>query len=121
MRRDEAFLLDMVIHARFPVDMARTYTLQAFIRDKKLQLSAQKALEIIGEASRKVSKEYKQSHTNIPWHDWIELRNTFVHQYFRIDIAELWEGVNQISLEVIDHIEPLIPPAGDTPDTGSAH
>lgn len=121
MRRDEAFLLDMIIHARFLVDMSRSNTLQTFIRDKKLQLSAQKALEIIGEASCKVSKEFKLNHTDIPWNDWIELRNTFVHQYFRIDNAELWEGVNQISLEVIEYIEPLIPPANDTPATGNVH
>ncbi|MBK6765382.1 MAG: DUF86 domain-containing protein [bacterium] len=88
MRRDEAFLLDMVIHARFLAELSARSTLPEFIKDKQGQLSAQKALEIKGEASRKTSTEYERTHPSIPWQDWIDLRSAFVHQYFRIDTAE---------------------------------
>jgi len=116
MRRDEAFLLDIVIHARFLAEMCSRTTSQDFFSDKQRQLSAQKALEIIGEASRKISADYKRSHAGVPWQDWIELRNAFVHQYFRIDTAELWEAVQQTHKDALEYIEPLVPPPADSHD-----
>ena len=38
-----------------------------YTQDKKLRLAVERALEIIGEAARRVSETYRQAHPEIPW------------------------------------------------------
>ena len=63
-------------------------------------------ITIIGEASRQISKPYKESHPDIPWSLIIGMRNKLMHQYFGVDYEALWETLttdipelkNQITL-----------------------
>jgi uncharacterized protein with HEPN domain len=110
MRRDEAFLLDILQHARFVVRETSSASFEEFVRDQRFRLSLQKAMEIIGEAARKITKEFKREHPEIPWTDWIDLRHEFVHEYFRIDLAELWHAATIIAPQIVELIAPLVPP-----------
>jgi uncharacterized protein with HEPN domain len=47
--------------------------------------------EIIGEASKNVSKEIKENYPNIPWEEMYRLRNRISHEYFGIDYEILWD------------------------------
>jgi uncharacterized protein with HEPN domain len=75
-----------------------------------MRLSVQKALEIVGEASRKISAEFKRNHPEIPWKDRIDLRHELIHEYFRVDTAELSHSATLVVPGIIEMIEPLVPP-----------
>ena len=47
-------------------------------------------LEIIGEASNKLSLDFIQSTSSIPWAKIIGLRNFIIHEYFGIDDYAIW-------------------------------
>ena len=47
-------------------------------------------LEIIGEASNRLSKKLLQETSNIPWARVIGLRNLVIHEYFGIDDLTIW-------------------------------
>lgn len=47
-------------------------------------------IEIIGEASNRVSAEIKQNSENIPWTKLRGIRNRIVHDYFGIDYKIIW-------------------------------
>ena len=47
--------------------------------------------QIIGEASRQLSEEFKKDNSNIEWRRIIGLRNIIIHEYFDIDIENIWE------------------------------
>lgn len=47
-------------------------------------------LEIIGEASNRLSQELLQANTDIPWARIIGLRNLVIHEYFGIDDKAIW-------------------------------
>lgn len=50
-------------------------------------------LQIIGEAANAVSLEFRQEHKTIPWKKIVAMRNLLVHQYFGIDLQEVWDTV----------------------------
>jgi uncharacterized protein with HEPN domain len=52
-------------------------------------------LEIIGEASSKISKKLENDYPKIPWREIIALRNMVAHEYFRVDVAEVWITIQQ--------------------------
>lgn len=51
-------------------------------------------LEIIGEASRHLSDDFQQEHSEIPWHAIIGMRNRIAHDYLNIDLKVVWEAVH---------------------------
>lgn len=61
--------------------------------DRLLVLGLIKSVEIIGEAASKMSKDYQKAHPEIPWSAIIAMRNTLIHNYFNIDLDEVWSTV----------------------------
>jgi uncharacterized protein with HEPN domain len=67
-------------------------------------------IEIVGEAARNISTEFKATHPEIPWSGIISMRNRLVHEYFRVSSERVWEVVNKDIPALIVLIEPLVPP-----------
>lgn len=66
----------------------------AFMKDKSIEdlrsnimldRAVTRSLEIMGEASKKVSKEYQKKHPSLPWREMSDTRNRIIHFYFGID------------------------------------
>lgn len=53
-----------------------------------------KNIEIIGEASRMLSEDFKSSHMEIPWRAISNMRNFLVHKYFNVDSNTIWEVIH---------------------------
>ena len=89
MRRDDAWLLDMLLAARRAVRFAAPLTFSEFENDDLHQLAILKSVEIIGEAASRISEETKAKHPDIPWAEIIGMRNRLVHGYFatQLDIV----------------------------------
>ena len=47
---------------------------------------------IIGEASTKLSASFQETHSDIPFHQIIGLRNKIVHAYWIIDTKVIWDA-----------------------------
>ena len=110
MRRDDAWLLDMLLAARRAVRFAAPLTFSEFENDDLHQLAILKSVEIIGEAASRISEETKAGHPDIPWAEIIGLRNRLVHAYFAIQLDIVWQTVQEDLPPLIAQIEPLVPP-----------
>ncbi|CAN5901572.1 hypothetical protein BH23ACT11_BH23ACT11_21010 [soil metagenome] len=64
-------------------------------------LALTRLLEILGEASAKISPGLKTRHPEVPWRDVADTRNLVVHEYFDVDM----EIVKAI---IEDDLSPLI-------------
>ena len=110
MRRDDAWLLDMLLAARDVVDFARGRTRDDLNTDRQLVLSLVKSIEIIGEAAARISQETREAHPDIPWPKIVAMRNRLVHAYFEINLRRVWEVVQNDVPDLIALLEPLVPP-----------
>lgn len=52
-----------------------------------------KLIEIIGEATYKITKDLKNSHAEIPWSVMESMRHVLVHDYYRISHEKLWNTI----------------------------
>lgn len=52
-----------------------------------------KLIEIIGEATYKLTKEFRTSTPSIPWKMMEGMRHVLVHDYYRISPDKLWDTV----------------------------
>lgn len=82
----------------------------AFLRDLKLQLAIERSVEIIGEASRRISDEFKQAHPEIPWKRIIAQRNVLIHEYDDVKQERMWLVATVHIPALIPQREALLPP-----------
>ena len=114
--RDAAYLWDMLETAKTIRDFIAATSFNNYLQDRKLQLAVERALEIIGEAARRISEPYRQTHAEIPWQSIIAQRNVLAHEYGEIKQELIWKVATIRIPELITLLEPLIPPS--PPDTG---
>lgn len=53
-----------------------------------------KNIEIIGEASRMLTEDFKLLHTEVEWLQISNMRNFLVHEYFRVDSDTIWAVIH---------------------------
>jgi uncharacterized protein with HEPN domain len=95
------------------LEHSKGVTLEKFQGDEVLQNALMHLLQIIGEAARKVSDEFKIVHPEVPWADIVGLRHRLVHEYFRIIPEKVWKAVERDVPALLPMLEPLVPPPDD--------
>jgi uncharacterized protein with HEPN domain len=78
-------LCQMRDYAREALDMVRGCVRTDLDKDRKLNLSLVRLLEIIGEAANRVPPEDQTKYPRIPWAQIISLRNRLIHGYDQVD------------------------------------
>lgn len=109
MRRDDAYLLDMLLAARQAMSFMQGSSRAQLEDDELLQNAVLRSLEVIGEAAGRVSKAFRKAHPEIAWQDMVGMRNRIIHEYFRINYGAVWDTVHIDLPVLIEQIEPLIP------------
>ncbi len=77
--------------------------------DRKLNLSLVRLLEIIGEAARSLSQEFRQEHPDLPWKSMVGIRDRLIHGYFDINLDVVWETVTEDLPPLIAQLEKIVP------------
>lgn len=109
MRRDDAYLLDMLIAARKAIKFVDGISKNDFDENEVIQNAVMRPLEIIGEAAARISSRFRKTHPNIPWKEMVGLRNRLIHEYFRVEYDAVWDTIQKDLPALIEKIEPLVP------------
>lgn len=65
-------------------------------------------LEIIGEASNRLSEHIHSENPNISWRTIIGFRNVIVHEYFGLDDKIVWTVIQNEIPSLIQKVETII-------------
>jgi uncharacterized protein with HEPN domain len=109
MRRDDAYLLDMLIAARDAAIFVKGMTFEQFQASRVHQFAVLKALETIGEAASRLSNETRATHPDIPWPEIVGMRHRLIHGYFEIDLKKVWDTIHKDLEPLIAELEMLVP------------
>lgn len=52
-------------------------------------------IEIIGEATSRISVVFKSEYPELPWVEMKDMRNKLIHNYFGVNIKHVWNVVDQ--------------------------
>lgn len=94
MRRDVERVADM-LEAIHRIRKYAQRGMDAFLADELIQAWMIHHLEILGEAARALSDGARQAAPEVPWRAVIGMRNILVHDYFGIDLGEVWNSVER--------------------------
>lgn len=107
MRNDTEWLLD-IIEAIERIKKYASRGRDAFEKDELIQNWIVNHLQIIGEACRSMSPDFRNQHPEIPWSEFIGMRNILVHRYFGIDLDVVWSVVEHDLPEMKSKIEAIL-------------
>ena len=74
-----------------------------------VQSAVERQLEILGEAARRVSREFQIAHPEVDWRNTIGLRNIISYRYDRVEQDKLWEIVQTVLPDFLTLLAALLP------------
>lgn len=108
--RDLAYVWDILEAARLIQGFIDDMDRRAFERDTRTRFAVIAQLEIIGEATKRLSAEFRAKHPSVPWKQMAGMRDVLVHLYDRVDLGEVWVAASESVPALIEQLAPLLPP-----------
>jgi len=90
MLPDRAHAVDIVTASKKIDAIVGGLTRESFEQNETAQLAVLHLLTIIGEASRRISASFHETHAQQHFRSAIAMRNIIVHQYDAIDLDIVW-------------------------------
>jgi uncharacterized protein with HEPN domain len=81
---------------------------EKFDQDENLRLALAHLLQTIGEAARRVSREFQKAHPEVPWAGIVGMRHKVVHDYMDVDEDVVWKTSIEEIPRLVAALEPLV-------------
>ena len=81
--------------------------LSTFLIDHKTQDAVVRQFEIIGEATKRISEDYRDKHSEIPWADMAGMRDVLIHDYIDVNLEIVWKTATEDIPEIKEAISKL--------------
>ena len=90
MRRNDAYVLDMLLAYRDAMAFAAGSTFPQFERSCLHQNAFPKVIEVVGEAAARASAGTREAHPQFPWVRIVAMRDRLVQANFEVDLGLVW-------------------------------
>jgi uncharacterized protein with HEPN domain len=91
----ERTYLDFLQDILYSLEKAQSFiagmSFEEFSSDEKTQFAVVRALEVIGEATKRLPSDLKGRYPSLPWREMAGMRDKLVHDYFGVNLQVVWE------------------------------
>lgn len=106
-RGDIEFIGDIKEAIRRIEEYTENIDYDKFLADKKTQDAVVRNLQIIGEAVKNITADFKKKHIAIEWKKIAGLRDKITHQYFGVNLDIVWDVVKNKVPELAGRIDKI--------------
>lgn len=84
-----------------------------FLADEKTAYAVVRALEIIGEATKRIPQDFRNQHPGVPWRAMAGIRDKLIHDYTSVNLEIVWQTIADDLPGLVSQISRVI---DDLPD-----
>lgn len=110
MKDDLDYVLDVLSYARRLRRHVEGQTLANFMAAEWMQDAAFRCLEIMGEATKRLSPAFRAAHPEFPWARVAGFRDVLAHGYDGLDYELCWKIIEENVPALIAQLEQISPP-----------
>lgn len=92
-RDNRVYVGHMIDMANKAINFVEGMGREDFDNNELLRLSLTHLLQVIGEAARQVSPDFRSAYPTIPWKAVVGMRSKVVHDYLDVDEDVVWDTV----------------------------
>ena len=85
---------------------------ERFSEDQKTIYAVVCAIEIIGEAARRVPIEIRKKYSHIPWRGMTGMRDKLVHDYHHVNLQLVWQTATESVPAIVPQIRQMLDELG---------
>lgn len=78
--------------------------------DELVQAAVSWQIIVVGEAARRVSRQFREAHPEIDWQLLFSQRNFYAHEYDYVEAQDMWAFVSRHLPLIAAALPPLLPP-----------
>ena len=96
MKKDPLIFIEHIKESIENIELySKDVSKDKFLKDKKIQDAVVRRLEVIGEAAKRIPKDFRDRYPRIPWRGMSGMRDKVIHEYFGVDAAVVWRTVRE--------------------------
>jgi uncharacterized protein with HEPN domain len=107
-RDDRVYVGHMVDIANKAIGFVQGVTRENFDNDELLRISLTHLLQVIGEAARRVSPDFRAAYPQIDWKAIVGMRSKVVHDYLNVDEDIVWDTVINELPSLVNKLERIL-------------
>lgn len=101
-KSDKVRLMHILDAAQEAVGFSQGRSREDIDTNRMLNLSLVRLIEIIGEATRGITQEFRETHPEVAWKEMAGMRDRLVHGYYDVNFDVVWETViNDLPLLIV--------------------
>jgi uncharacterized protein with HEPN domain len=112
--RDVSSLTDILEAALLIQGFAAGIDRSVFDGSLLIQSAVIRQIEVMGEATKRLSEEFKAANPHIPWRKIAGMRDILIHAYDHVDPDELWNAVQYSIPGLIEQLQTLAGPQNES-------
>ena len=113
--KDLGYVWDMHDAASQVQEFSKGNSFEDYRQNKMLRLAVERLLEIIGQAAKEVSVEFKDQHKKLPWVKIIGLRNVLAHEYGEVKDEKIYLVTTKDILPLIEQLKQILKENNELP------
>ena len=108
MKDNLVFIKHILDEVNYILIETRELSFDKLIINETLKKALTRSLEIIGEASKNISSDFKEKHPDVEWKEMAGLRDKLIHFYFGVDWNIVWDIIKNKIPDLKNKLEKLV-------------
>ncbi len=113
------YLEDIQQAAQKAIAFVQGFTKDSFAADEKTVFAVTRALEVLGEATKRVPQSLRDQHPEVPWRSMAAIRDKLIHDYSTVNAEVLWNTVHEDLPPLLPKIQRILDDGDLDPELGT--
>lgn len=108
MKDNRVFIEHILAEINYLLKESKNLKYEDLIEDETLKRAFVRSLEVIGEATKNLSAEFRDKYPEIKWREIAGLRDKLIHHYFGVNLKRVWDVIENKIPELKKQIEGIM-------------